>query len=251
MSEELLEKLATSLSAIPESLPRDARPRALSFLRNADDSRSASAIYTAARAVYGLDMLSWEPETLWLTMQQDGIDLSLANRDKLMAAIALITTPQFYWDHLVFENTVHAFSGTVSNPDVIQECHPVDIAWAVYEADIIRGMDPEEEKGEDEFDEDVQQYIAVCLYRTGFVAAPDNLSFVNDNLANLQPAEAKYLRQEVVDAWKDLDKGALHKTEFAESPLGVNLARLAGVYLFVHDHAKAMAQDFLDIRGGI
>jgi len=181
-------------------------------------------------------------------MEKDGIDLELVSRDKLLAVNALIVNPQFYWDHLVFENTVHAFVGNISNPDVIQECHPSEMAWTVYEADVVRGMDPEG-KGDAEFDEDVQQYIAVCLKRAGFICAPVNLEFAEDNLVELQPDESKNLRKEVQDAWAKLDKGALRNTQFAEDPLGVNLSRLAGTYVYVEDLAKSMGQDFLELKG--
>jgi hypothetical protein len=124
----LLEKLGSSISAIPESLPGVSVSRSIEFLKTADDSRCAGVIYAATRRAYGLEVLSWEPETIWLTMEKDGIDLSISSRDKLLAAIALIVNPQFYWDHIVFENTVHAFVGNVSNPDVIQECHPIEMA---------------------------------------------------------------------------------------------------------------------------
>jgi hypothetical protein len=179
-------------------------------------------------------------------MEKDGIDLSVICRDKLQAALALVTNPQFYWDHIVFENTVHAFMGTICNPDVIQECHASEMAWGAYEADVIRGMDPEG-KGDIEFDEDVQQYIAVCLKRSGFVCAPNPLEIVDDNLAELLPDEAKYLRKSVKRAWEGLDKEALAHTEFAEDPLGVNLSRLAGTYIYMEDLAKDMGQDFLDL----
>lgn len=244
----LLEKLGGSISAIPESLPGVSVARSIEFLKNADDSRSAGVLYAATRAAYGLEMLSWEPETIWLTMEKDGIDLSIGNRDKLLAAVALIVNPQFYWDHIVFENTVQAFVGNVSNPDVIQECHPIEMAWTVYEANVIRGMDPEG-KGHTEFDEDVQQYTAVCLQRVGFICAPEELAFVDDNLAELLPDDAKKLRKEVEAAWGKLDKGVLQRTEFAENPLGVNLSRLAGTYVYVEDLAKSMGQDFLELKG--
>jgi len=245
---ELLEKLASSVAAIPESLPATSRARSLEFLKSSTDERSAGSLYTAARNVYGLEMLSWEPETLWITMEKDGLDLSLVNRDKLQAVIALIVNPQFFWDHIVFENTVHAFVGNISNPDAIQECHPAEMAWTVYEADAVRRMDPEG-KGDAEFDEDVQQYVAVCLKRAGYITTPEELSFAEDNLVDLQPPEAKNLRKEVRKAWEGLDKGALQHTEFAENPLGVNLSRLAGTYVFVEDAAKSMGQDFLELKG--
>lgn len=248
MPNPLLLKLAEYVSAVPDT--EDISPAsAKMFLRDrCDDNRCAAVLYTAARCAYSLDMLSWEPETLWLTMEKDNIDLSVVCRDKLQAALALNINPQYYWDSIVFENTVQAFEGNLSNWETIQECHPVEMSRTAYEAEIIRGMDPEGKGGDTEYDEDVQQYTAVCLDRAGYVVAPEQLSYADESLAQLLPASAMALRSQTKKKWDKLDKENLETTTFEESLIDISLSRLAGVYLTVEDYAKSIGQDFLTFK---
>jgi len=243
-----LTKLAEYVSAIPDIVGDTSPTAAKVFLRDrCDDNRCAAVLYTATRCGYGFEVLSWEPETLWLAMEKDNIDLSIVCRDKLQAALALNINPQYYWDSIVFENTVQAFEGNISDWETIQECHPVEMARTVYEAEIIRGMDPEG-KGDAEYDEDVQQYTAVCLDRAGYVVAPKQLQYADKNLEKLLPSTAQSLRTKMKKKWDKLNKENLETEVFEESPLGINLSRLAGIYLAVEDHAKSIGQDFLTFK---
>lgn len=214
-------------------------------------SNTAAGLYLAARTVYGEDILTWEPETLWLTMEKDGINLPDEERGKLLAAITLVVHPAFYWDNLVFQRTVRAFNGELFDPETLQECSAGNMAWAVYEAGVIRGLD-NDEAIIPEFDEDVQQYIAVCLFREGFVYPPEPLhEFVADNLEGLFPkgSYAATLKKEVADSWAGLDKDILERTEFFENELGVQLAQLSACYLYVKGLADQLADDLSTARG--
>ena len=70
--------------------------------------RSAIALIMSLRNLYGVEYLYWEPETLWLTLEKDGIVLNELTRDKIQAAITLFINPAFFWDNLVFQRTVQA-----------------------------------------------------------------------------------------------------------------------------------------------
>jgi hypothetical protein len=202
----------------------------------------AAALITAVRALYKDDVLEWEPEALWLSLEREGIVLHNPERDKIQAAITLIKKPSFYWDNLVFQRTVQSLNDQPFSMDVIQETHTAHMAWAIFEASVIRNMDPDEQTVP-EFDEDVQQYAAVCMFREGLVLPPENLKFAEDSLDKLQPqdAHATGLKKEVSQAWGHLNKGKLEHTEFAENSVGVQLARLASSYLYVKDRAGHLA----------
>lgn len=212
------------------------------------DQRTATGLYMAARTLYGADFLHWEPETLWLTLQHDGIELPLRARDKLMAAMTLQLNPAFYWDHIVFQNTVQALNDEQVLPESVQECHPAHMAWAVKEAGILRGLDPHDHEIP-EFDEDVQLYVAVCLKRAGFLIPPDALDEEEFVIAldKQYPPKAKNARTEVRDAWKKLPKTRLQHTEFAEDPLGVQLAQLSACYVYVEMKAEEVAAEIHDL----
>lgn len=202
----------------------------------------AAALLTAVRAMYKDEVLDWEPESLWLSLERDGFFLLNPERDKIQAAITLIKKPSFYWDSLVFQRTVQALNDQPFQFDAIQEAHTAHMAWAVFEASVIRNLDPDEQTVPD-FDEDVQQYTAVCMFREGLVLPPENLKFAEDSLDKLQPKDthATGLKKEVIQAWGHLNKSKLEHTEFAENPVGVQLARLASSYLYVKDRAGHLA----------
>jgi hypothetical protein len=205
-------------------------------------SAPAAALITAVRALYKDEVLEWEPESLWLSLERDGFVLHNPERDKIQAAITLLKKPSFYWDNLTFQRTVQALNDQPFSMDVIQETHTAHMAWGVFEASVIRNLDPDEQTVPD-FDEDVQQYAAVCMFREGLVLPPENLKFAEDSLDKLQPKETQStgLKKEVSQAWGHLNKSKLEHTEFAENAVGVQLARLAAAYLYVKDRSDHLA----------
>lgn len=215
-----------------------------------EDTRCATALYMCIRTLYGADVTDWEPETLWVTMHKDGFDLPEEERNKLQAVLALHKNPAFYWDNIVFQWTTQAFNEALYDAEAIQECHPAHMAWAVYEAGVIRALDPED-KSIPEIDEDVQQYIALCLKRAGYVYPPDGLQVVADNLAALLPEASREFSSKVKYSWTHLDKRILRDRDFPEDPLGIQLAQLASCYEYVKERANSMASDVLMVEKAI
>jgi hypothetical protein len=256
MTTQLHQNLLALQAAIPTTQFTFSKTAALDVdgaLRVLKDPRqnTAAGLYLAARTRYGEEILQWEPETLWITMDKDGVDLPEEERNKLQAAITLILNPSFYWDNLVFQRTVRALNGELFDPETIQECVAAHIAWAVYEAGVIRGLDNDETVIPD-YDEDVQQFIAVCLFREGYVYAPEPLTdFVQDNLEGLFPknSTAFTLKKEVADSWDKLDKESLERTEFFENELGVQLAQLSACYLYIKERTDQLTEDLATSRG--
>lgn len=213
------------------------------------EGHSATALYMAARVLYGVDILQWEPETLWQTLENDGVVLPAHARNKLMAVITLQLNPAFYWDSIVFQHTVQTFNDEHLNPDVLQECHPAHMAWAVHEAGFVRGLDPHDHEVP-EFDEDVQMYVAVCLKRSGMLVPPSELDTedMRNVLDKQYPPETKNTRDETRDAWRRLPKTRLQHTEFAEDGLGVQLAQLAACHVYVEMKAEELASEIQDLN---
>lgn len=235
-----LEKLADYTEQVTLDTSTISEDKARSFLKDLPVDCPASVIYLASRALYGIGILDWEPETLWLTMQNDAIDLSEVARNRLQAAITLQCVPSFYWDDIVFQNTIQALNGVGFNSDNLQEPDVVHMCWAVYEASIIRRQDPDE-KDIPDFDEDVQMFVGVVLKRAGFVLAPEQLEFAQDFLEKQYPRNARALLKEVKEKWEPLDKEVLQETDFPEDPLGIQLSKLAGCELFIREQGKILA----------
>jgi len=246
--EQLLEKFAEHVSHLTNYTVKTAQRAdiARKYLREGDE-RSAAALLMALRTLHGIESFYWEPETIWLTLERDDhLDMEELGRNKLQAAITLIVNPAFFWDNLVFQRTVQALNGEPFDPEALQECHPGYMSWAVYESGLIRGLDPEEPVSA-ELDEDVQQYVAVCLKRAGYVYPPNQLIAVADNLEKILPRETKPFIDQVKKSWEHLDKGALSERTFQEDPLDVQLAQLASCYEYVRERANEMASEILSL----
>jgi len=242
MNLEALPELAPRLSEqlLVKTASRDAH--ALEVLRTANE-RCATALYLAARTLFGVQITAWEPETIWLTLErQEHISLGRLSRNKLQAAITLVVNPAFYWDSLVFQRTAQALNGEPFDPDALQEVAPSDQCWAVYEASIIRGLDLDVPATPD-YDDDVQSYTAVCLKRDGFVLPPDQLLYAKDALQQQYPKDAREFATLVANSWAQIKKEDLQERKFPETPLGVQLAYLAGCKLFVEERAQSLAKD--------
>ena len=246
-----LEKIAQAFSSLENYLVKTASREAIAdeLLAKAD-SVSAIGLVMALRSKYGIEFLYWEPETTWVTLDKDGFDLSELSRDKVQAGLTAIHNPAFFWDNLAFQRTVQAFNSVPYDPETLQECHPAHMAWAVYEATLFRGIDPDD-SAIPELDEDVQQYVAVCLKRAGMVCPPSILSPVADNLMEMLPESSRDFAQKVKKSWQHLDKEALQERKFSEDPLGVQLAQLAACHLYEREQAENMARDVLRLEEGI
>jgi hypothetical protein len=202
-----------------------------------DSEATATAVFIAARHLLGPTFLSYEPETLWLEL-----DPCSANRDKLMAAIALAMTPSFYWDYRVFGATVHALSNDLVRPEEVPHCDAGPMAWTAYEAELLFSLS-DGESTRPEFDESVEAYVAVSLFDEGFVLPPTGLKFATAELKAKLPKDAALLLEETEKAWAALPKEKFEQNKFDDSPLGAQLDKLATSWLYVSEKTKRMRQD--------
>jgi hypothetical protein len=194
-----------------------------------DPDTSAVALMKGVHKRLG-DFLAWEPESIWLELEHQGIDLPEENRVKVMAGVALRMMPSFFWDAIVFEKTAMAFAGHPCNPEILEEASPSRLAWAVVEANwIIRTAN----ETSWEWGHEPRAYTGVVLARAGFVLAPEQLSFAQ---AALERHHHKTeLLDEVKTRWASVDKSGLEHLVLHETPVDVQIARLAAVELHVRE----------------
>lgn len=196
----------------------------------------------AARHLVG-DFHGWEPETLWLTLEREGIEVPMCNRDKLQAGIALLLVPAFYWDGMVFEKTAIAFDCYESNPDALEEASSAQLAWAVKEAEWIL---TQHDSAPRPFAHEPMTYSALVMHREGLVLAPAQLAFAQEALDRLNSSSS--LRTGVKARWDALDKKNLANTVFEETEEDVQLARLAAIELHVLDKETSAAKSLALLR---
>lgn len=203
-----------------------------------DPEACASTLYLSARDIWGSELDDFEPETLRLECLHRKCEVPDENWDALMAAVALRVDGRFFIDANVFEKTVLAFNDYEIHPGMFQNAEPEWVAWAVWEAcELTKDIFPADECSTDYLDYEPTSYTAVACQYDGLVVAPESLEFCADRLAELTPKHEE-LRSEVKKAWADIDKNRLADHAFEESAVGVQLAHLASVQLYLDEHKE-------------
>ena len=217
-----------------------------------DDHASASGCFQAVLCLCGDQARAWEPESIWLTLDRRHIDIPVVNRDKVMAALTLTMVPAFWWDVHAFENTVLAFNHVVSNPAVVQEATPGQMAWGVYEAELIFAISTAEDElnqQQPEFDREPVCYTAAVLHRAGYVRAPDLLNYAQRELTRLNKSGTDVNKADLDTAWTEFKKRKpLPLNSLDDTALDVQLARLASVELHVQEQLKRYQADLQRLR---
>jgi len=251
--EELERQLLRVAAQVPrtkigEELADENGPRgeARELLQN--DDTTATGCYRATQVLLGPMFRGWEPESIWLSLERMNVDVSVLNRDKIMAAVTLTMIPAFWFEINAFENTVMAFNNVISDPHILQEATPAQIAWGVYEAELLYG-DAGEFEETTVFDREPTLYTATVLNRAGFLVAPDMLSFAQEPLDKLNCNGTKTTVDEVKKAWTRLKRTDFTKREFSEdSPVDLQLGRLAAVSLYIQDRLEQYELDLSKLR---
>lgn len=203
------------------------------------EDATATAIFEAAKRLLGPSFLAWEPESIWLELDDHNIDMDEVNRDKLMAASTLIQTGGFYWDAAAFENTAMAFNDLPVVPDAIQEATPAQLSWAVLETKLLLHREMQEAG---EFDYEPARYAAVSMHRAGFILAPELLDFAQDELDKVNQGNTE-LKERIRKRWESLDKSKLSELDLAETPIDVQIGYLAAVHLYVEKMARQLKRE--------
>jgi lambda repressor-like predicted transcriptional regulator len=193
------------------------------------DTTHTKVLFDVVKRELG-DFIAWEPESIWTELKAKGYSLSDLNKSKILAAITLKLMPAFYWDAHVFELTALALNDVEPNPEIYNEAYPEHLAWAVIEAGLLTDTR--------EFMHEPIGYTATVLHRAGFVVAPEELSFCQSVLDSLNNDSA--LKKEVMDAWRVLPRKDIHNHPFDETPVGVQLARLASVAAHVESRRATL-----------
>jgi hypothetical protein len=243
---ELIGKVLPILkkSTSAQALSSSANGKLRAYLLN--DEVCATSLLLALRKMFGTQFMAWEPETLWLELNDRDIDMPTVNRGKILAVTSLIMEPAFYWDATIFEKTALSFNDEVIIPGSIQEASPAQLSWAVFEAEMLlqaHGSDPD-------FDHEPQRYAATSMFRDGLILAPEFLVFAQEELDKLPAERDEELAKRVRDRWMNLPRDneeALRDVELDETPEGVQVAKLVAVHLYMKERATQYEKEVLDL----
>lgn len=212
-----------------------------------DEQTTATACYRALDQLLGTGWLSWEPESIWLDLNHDDVDVPVVNREKIMAARALITTGRFWFDAQAFEKTAISFNHELNTHLGVEDAPVMFINWAVFEAELLQ---KEVEGMTLEFDREPIKYTAIQLFREGFVLAPEMLAWAEPDLIKMNSCDAHELAKKVRQIWAAVPpEEDLTGVRFTETDIGVQLARLAMVHVHFNRMLQARKKQLAALRG--
>jgi len=118
--------------------------------------------------------LKWHPETLKLQIEHDFAlkKLPKLTFDKIMAAIAILSTNDFYKNVRKFNELCNVLSGNEYDPDYWQPADAEDMLWGITEALILY---PPDDTDATEFTPEIRGFISKILDNEGIVRPPDIL----------------------------------------------------------------------------
>jgi hypothetical protein len=119
----------------------------------------------------------WQAETIRLELlEKYGVPVSEDNLGKIMAAISLITTDNFFRGLPSFLVTIHGLLGDGTDWSYAEPIDIDDLAWAVMEAILL--CPPQKE---DIFDPQIVAYCRILLKREGLMNPPSVLAFARED----------------------------------------------------------------------
>lgn len=135
------------------------------------DATFATALLLLIVDVYGTEAFEWDFKTLRMEIEEDfDVEMPQATFDRLMVAINLLTTDDFYKSLPDFITFCNILDGDRYDPRVFDPADPEEIAWGITEALLIEPPDEDEP-----FTEEIRAYIGAALDMQGIINPPDIL----------------------------------------------------------------------------
>lgn len=123
---------------------------------------------------YGQESFDWEPETLLITMLRDGIQLSNANRTKILAARTALYSPSPWRQWSVLHWVCLGLSGRQPNFTFLEE---PEMGYLAAGMDFMRMVDPERDTSDE-----VDKFVAAVFKKEGLPWIPPPLDFAQREL---------------------------------------------------------------------
>lgn len=152
-----------------------------------DEESYATTLLTCLLDHYGEECLEWTAMTISLQVKDDfGVAIPKVNLDKVMAAIAIVTTDFFFTSVTRFVQLCNVLSGGEFDPTTFDPADVAEMAWGVSEALI---LDPPSQTGETPFSAEIVGYIQYMLQEEGVIKVPPVLAFAKNTQAEFNVSE--------------------------------------------------------------
>lgn len=138
-----------------------------------DPASLATTLFVLFVDTYGTEALAWDPLTVHHEIQDDfGVELPGPTLDRLMAAVAVVTTDRFRTSLPDFIHLCNVLGGDSYDPAEFDPADAVECAWGVTEGLL---LDPPDDGDEEPFADDIVRYIGETCAAEGLLQPPDVL----------------------------------------------------------------------------
>lgn len=122
---------------------------------------------------YGTEALSWAPLTLRMELEEDfGTKMPDPVFNRLMAAISVVTTDDFYKRLPVFVYLCNTLAGADTDPDEFDPADSKECAWGMTEAML---LSPPGQDDPEPYTDEIRHYLGYILDEEGIREPPDLL----------------------------------------------------------------------------
>ncbi len=143
----------------------------------ADKGAFAFNLLVALLDSYGMEALSWSPETIEMEIADDfNIDIPAASFDRLLTACHIMTDNDFYVSPVDFARGCVSLSGHPCWADTMVLPDSEDVAWGITEAMLIM---PPVSNNESIFSPEILGLIGGILDEEGILTPPDVLKIAD------------------------------------------------------------------------
>lgn len=169
-------------SAACEKIASAGEEKELGDMISGDDAHPV-ALFMSLGQRYGDEWLSWDLEVVQTTLAGDvGQEPSSATMNKVAALKMLVNKPDSaYTDWYAFEKMAVAFDGGAPRLSMIEDLAPEQMAMAASVIRMISGHTGVSQP----FSPEMKKYCAARLFDAGFVVAPPELGFCDEDLAQI------------------------------------------------------------------
>lgn len=197
-----------------------------------------SIVLICLRGLFGSSFYVWEPESLFLELVDNGVDVDDLLMDKIGAGMALAVQPSFLWDARVFENFCLVANDIELEGNIIQGLEVPQICWGVVEGlDILRREQPEANNLS--FDYPIELYAAAAMHLNHYMLAPDELSFCQEELDNYNSNEemGRVIEEDWNKFYEEYEEkeGKISLEDMPEDLITVQLKKLLGCKLYIKE----------------
>ena len=172
---------------------------------------------------YNADWYGWEPATLWREILADFHVSSISDHNKAkIQAVRTLHINEWFWTHWeVFNWITQALNGNIPDFQVIQKPSIAQLVCAIDVASIVRG--------DEEFNHELQMYVAAAMADEGVFYAPQPLEFCQAEIERLlvethmpqvldtiKDVKVRYQQVSMINdvEWASATHPVLHETPF-------------------------------------